>query len=280
MSPGGIRGDVTGWSAESRRRMVKTLEALPWDRLGRLAWIGLTYPAEYPEDGRIVKRQFDNWLNRWRRAFGQPVGAWKIEYQRRGAPHYHVLLTWPEGRSVEDLRQWVGATWYEVCGRISVDHLKAGTKCDVWRMEDSPAAYFAGYGQKASKEYQQAPRPGYVAPGRFWGLVGIRPQWSELAISADQFQQVKRICYGIRRSRINRRTGRRYAVRKSHGCCGTWAATGRRSGEDAIRIAVHVSEADPVGRGPQPPSRRWRGAPGPRPDHAERGAAADAGSGS
>lgn len=57
--------------------------------------ITLTYPREYSKDGQTVRKNRDNFLRFCRREFGNPDYLWFLEFQRRGAPHIHLLLDWP-----------------------------------------------------------------------------------------------------------------------------------------------------------------------------------------
>src|SRR5690606_31407134 len=97
-----------------------------------LAWVHLTYPGEFCADGRTVKGHLSAFYRRWKRRFGPPRGAWKREFQRRGAPHFHLLLSWPEGVGLGPLRLWVARAWYEVVGSDDPEHLVAGTSVYEW----------------------------------------------------------------------------------------------------------------------------------------------------
>lgn len=206
---GGIRGRVKSrWSQGSRNRLVKMLEALEWSVLRwPLAWVGLTYPGEWSVDGRRVKRDLKCFRDRWARRFGPPRGVWKLEFQRRGMPHFHLLLEWPEGVEIGPLRLWVAQAWYEVVGSGDDDHRLVGTSVDEWR-ENSPAAYFAGYGMWATKEYQNRAPDGF-APGRWWGVWGMRPQWREVEITEQEFYRVRRVLVRLAKAR-----GRRTRLRR------------------------------------------------------------------
>ena len=104
----GRRGEIRGWSRKSRARMVSTLAELDWAPLlsagaGLPAMVTLTYPGDWEAvagDGEQVKRHFQTFLKRFERAWGeQIVGVWKLEFQRRGAAHFHILMCPPTGRA-------------------------------------------------------------------------------------------------------------------------------------------------------------------------------------
>lgn len=225
------RGVIAGgWSTRSRNRLVMTLEACDWGVLGMLAWITLTYPSVWP-DGQEVKRHLNMFKRRWRRQFGCLNGAWKLEFQRRGAPHFHLLLEVPDGWTIEELREWIGSAWCEVVASGDSRHLHSGTSCDWWT-GGAPVIYFACYGRKVTKEYQNKAPEGYWT-GRWWGLWGIKPQWEVVDVPVADYVRVRRALAGLSRSRTRRR-GRK--IRLS-GLRGMWVRCESDTMEKLLDIA-------------------------------------------
>ena len=78
--------------------MALTLASLDWSYLeaviGLPAMVTLTYPGDWlpvASSGEMVKKHLRVLLLRWQRAWGEPLtGAWKLEFQARGAPHVHI----------------------------------------------------------------------------------------------------------------------------------------------------------------------------------------------
>jgi hypothetical protein len=205
----GSRREVAEWSRKSRARMTRRLADLDWAPLTasrRLpAMVTLTYPGEWEvvcPDGPAVKAHLLALMKRWERAWSEPfVGAWKLEFQDRGAPHFHLYCCPPldgrragEGRrrpSVGDglpFKPWLSLVWADIVAHPDpqqyVNHLAAGTGVDIaegLRGADPKriAIYFTKHGMYASKEYQHViPRPWREpgkGPGRFWGYRGLRP---------------------------------------------------------------------------------------------------------
>lgn len=99
------RGLIGGWSRRSRARMVASMAEIdlaPILMAGEEpAMVTLTYPADWETvapDGPTVKRHMDKFWKRLERAFGGTVRVvWKLEFQRRGAPHLHILMAIPQG---------------------------------------------------------------------------------------------------------------------------------------------------------------------------------------
>ena len=230
---GGHRGVIKGFSESSRGRMLRTLEAVPWE--GPLVFVCLTYPATFPKDGLTVKSHLDRWKRRWLRKYGPPVGAWKFEFQERGAPHVHLLLKQP-GAPLDDLRAWIAQTWADVVQAPEYsDHLAAGTRCELWRSKRAPGWYFAKYAVHESKQYQNTVPEGFKAPGRFWGLWNLKPDWQELEVPRRVWVRINRTL----RELVARRGGN---PRRRRGSAerGRWVAGGSCVGELAAAVVTQI----------------------------------------
>src|ERR1700681_2895636 len=76
---------VTVFSDRSRRNLQKAALRFRWHELGRLVLVTLSYPDNFPPDGRLVKRQVKELWRRWEREYGErPRGIWGLEFQDRG----------------------------------------------------------------------------------------------------------------------------------------------------------------------------------------------------
>ncbi len=234
---GGIRHQVSDFSKSSQRRLLQTLLAVEWGEMAAdgLLWIGLTYPGEsrcIPEDGGTAKRHLRAFGLRWNRRFGKAVGLWKMEFQRRGAPHFHLLLSMPTGIEIEAMREWVARSWWEVVGSEDPDHLQAGTSAAVWDDAGIPIGYISGYSRSdpTAKAYQHIVPDGFEKPGRWWGCWNIKPDWRKVELSPAEWYQVRR---ALRKLYESRRGKRKRGGRGFH--TGLWVAT--RSSDPADIIA-------------------------------------------
>lgn len=164
-SPGGKRGKVIKLSRASRQRMMLTARNLP----GLEYMLTLTYPAEYPHDGKTVKYHF-KCLRQWLQRQGFTYGFWFLEFQLRGAPHYHIFLPHVEGTLTSDWRAKLSRRWAEIVNSTEFEkHVRAGTKYEVLRCKDGAARYASQYAGKM--EQKQVPKD-YENVGRFWGVWG------------------------------------------------------------------------------------------------------------
>lgn len=247
-SGGGRRGVVECFSPASRRRLFRAMASISWEPLGPAQFITLTYPAEFPTDGRTVKAHMHALRKRWARRWGSnPTGAWKLEFQARGAPHIHLALVAPASPVI--VRQWLSSAWFEIVASGDLRHLEAGVQVDELR--DHPAAYFAGYvgGSRGSKEYQHTVPDGFENVGRFWGFWNLSPTWEEHELDRRDFVKLRRLCAAYRRSLAKPGTSARKqtAPERSHSL---WVVIRSNSAAVFLARAIRALDLDARSQGP------------------------------
>ena len=212
-------GVITEWSRKSRSAMRRTFAELDYSPLveaGRVpAMVTLTYPGDWEivaPDGARVKRHMVLWRKRFQREYVEQARyIWKLEFQRRGAPHIHLWMTPPmsSGRSGQGFAQWLSETWAQVVDHPDVEqkarHRLAGTAidvrnglkaCDPKRL----AIYFTKHSSPnlhGDKEYQHVVpelwrQPGR-GPGRFWGVYGLKKAIAVVEVGQDTYLAARRI---------------------------------------------------------------------------------------
>ncbi|MDM7856668.1 hypothetical protein [Cellulomonas alba] len=227
------RRAVTHWSAKSRSRMFRTVPTLDFSEWtdGTLGMVTLTLPGWWEivtPTGARLKYLLERLRLRFRHAGIAWVGLWKLEFQRRGAPHVHALMRFPAlvgGVAFED---WLSRTWADVVldslserdAFAYIDmgeydrHVAAGTGIDYsgTRFSDPRriATYFLGHSAKTTdgKEYQHVVpaiwRAQDAGPGRFWGYWGLRPGVVELDVPKEDYVQLRRVLRHVHRARAAR----------------------------------------------------------------------------
>jgi hypothetical protein len=243
--------EITGWSRKSRANMVRALCELDYrpmlDEPGRLpAMLTLTYPGDWltvAPDGKAAKRHLHAFRRRYVKAWGEDIRAvWKLEFQRRGAPHFHLLLVPPHGvaripgsraRSSawvgagKSFREWVSAVWADIVGHPDPEqrrrHQLAGTGLDFsegLRAHDPKrvAVYFTKHGAFAAKEYQNCvpepwQQPGQ-GPGRFWGYWGLHRVTVPVEVTPEDATRAARV---VRRWARAQGTTREVSVTRTKG---------------------------------------------------------------
>lgn len=187
------RGRIQGFSAGAQRRMLEWVSKL--NRESVPVFITLTYPGIYcvdPARWKMDLEAFGEWMGR---RYPESCTLWKLEPQKREAPHFHEL-TWGVSRvpwqdvalawarilhpgfldsGVDDMpRKWgrVGAFLFRCwVSRLQVpqrvkDSLNAGTRVERLR---SPRAVKAYVGKRYMGKACEVPE-GWKNPGRFWGV--------------------------------------------------------------------------------------------------------------
>jgi hypothetical protein len=139
-------------SARRLRHLVRNSEDV-WK-----AFITLTYPAEYPCNGRETKAHLNAFLQFLRRKGIKCV--WVLEFQSRGAPHYHVIV------SEFVPKEGIAERWYKIVGSGDEKHLRAGTGISSIRSKAQLHSYLSNYIKKLD---QKTPPEGFEDVGRFWG---------------------------------------------------------------------------------------------------------------
>lgn len=122
------------------------------------AFVTLTYPAEYPCNGRETKAHLNAFLQFLRRKGIKSV--WVLEFQSRGAPHYHVIV------SGFIPKEEIAERWYRIVGSGDERHLRAGTGISAIRSKRHLYGYLLSYIKKLD---QKTPPEEFEDVGRFWG---------------------------------------------------------------------------------------------------------------
>lgn len=218
---GGPKRALTHWSSASRRNCLRTIMACDWESVpGFPVMVTLTY-AEVPKDGRKCRNDLKNFRRAWVRQWGAVVGAWKLEFQARGAAHWHLVLwvnyglgsdergraiplavdRWGRRYTWEKAHDWVLAAWRRIAGQ--------DIEVVQWHWWQGSVGgfpwYFAGYSTKKNKEYQNETPEGSSGWGRRWGIWGIQPSWTEIEVDVRRAFRVRRVLRGIQRSRRRRK---------------------------------------------------------------------------
>src|SRR5215217_9355536 len=147
---GGIREKVSGFSRPSRRNLLRRLASINRRAFrafkGRIIFVTLTYPHEYPEDPVLCKGHLKALRKRLQRELGTFAAFWRLGIQRRAAWHFHLLLfVGPSIGPVGELRRFISSSWYEVTGKVSEGHLHAGTRVVAVKRWKEATSYVERY---------------------------------------------------------------------------------------------------------------------------------------
>lgn len=191
-----VRGVVSyEFSRKCRRRMMNAIHSIQWPENCKRYHIILTYPASYPDDWRVWKDHLKDFKRKLKAVFGDSiVGYWRLELQRRGAPHYHLLVALPKGmvtnkRLYKLITQW----WASIAHTSDQYQGKYATKVKVIYNDAMAQSYVSKYCAKVSPkriawpvrsdltndEYYELMTNGFIESqqaeksiGRQWGRIG------------------------------------------------------------------------------------------------------------
>jgi hypothetical protein len=168
------RGEIAVFTRASRKRLA--FVAANTETKFR-TMVTLTYPKVWPTDGRQVKRDLREFLSKMRRVSWGCDYLWFLEFQRRGAPHVHILTDYPLPQDQAELsayRKHLAWMWYDIAKTGDQKHLLAGTRVERLRSAEGGARYAVKY---AAKMVQKIVPPEYRNVGRFWGHTkAVKPQ--------------------------------------------------------------------------------------------------------
>lgn len=217
------RNEITSFSAKSRFRLLSFMNSINRLKVDpvQLWMVTLTYPGCFPACWKTWKKHLKRFQMRLRRMWGPLAAVWKLEPQRRGAPHFHLIVcvtkemteglcavsrykrgertvTQWRGGMLGQFREWCSRAWYEAVDSGDTRHLMAGTNVEPLEAWEKAVSYAAKYVGKecvfADQETGEV-----LKSGRFWG-VWNRELWPVRLITrtvdGDHWIRIRR---GVRR---------------------------------------------------------------------------------
>lgn len=187
-----LRGECHEWSDQSRRNLAFVAS----NTAVKFTWmVTLTYPKYFPTDGKICKRHLERFLQWIRdraksRDMPKPEHLWFFEFQKRGAPHFHILFDGELDKMITTDN--LSEKWFRIVMSLDWNHLKAGTRLERLRSSDGGKRYAVKYAMKMN---QKVVPEGFRNAGRFWGnSKGVNPEpigWAEVSGKADLLNLVE-----------------------------------------------------------------------------------------
>jgi len=192
---GGTRARVRGFSRSSRRNLLRRLASINRSAFrafkGRIFFVTLTYPGEYPQDPELCKRHLKALRKRLQRGFKSFAALWRLGIQTRGAWHFHLLLfVSPSFGPLKRLRRLISSSWYEVTGKVSEGHLNAGTRVEAVKRWREATSYVERYMAKP-EEFPEG-----LETGRIWGIWNkelLPVRWETAEVSLRDAFKIRRI---------------------------------------------------------------------------------------
>lgn len=186
---GQTRGKISDFSYKSRQRLMRKIAMIDAREAGLPVFLTLTYPEDFSKDWESWKRDIHTFSKAVRRRWSEVWGVWKMEFQKRGAPHFHLML-WglPRIYGTEHMRDkklcwrvlpgisrpsdldvfnWINETWFRIVGSGDAKHLQAGINLEPVQSWKGVSSYVSKYlGKIQGGEFVPCEHT-----GRFWGVV-------------------------------------------------------------------------------------------------------------
>jgi len=206
---GGKRGVIRDFSKQARLRLMKKLMSLSQ---APKHFVTLTYPAVYPADSSEWKNHLDNFFRVLHDRFPGHWFVWKLEPQKRGAPHFHLMGDLGIELDAVGIYRLLRAIWSEVVGATGENgrkHFFRGVQ--VENLQDSghkkTSIYISKY---VGKPQDVENMPEWSRPGRFWGVSNRKNmpafQWDQITLPQSCAVWLKRLV-----KRWMKRRSRRYS---------------------------------------------------------------------
>ncbi len=199
---GGRRGAISDFSRQSRRRLQTLFCSVP--RTGyvpsNLLFVTLTYHHNWGNSSKDWKSDLDAFRKRLYRKYGEFPAIWRLEFQKRGAPHFHLLMFPPAGllpaissepQECEFMFDVI-RFWNALVAPGDMQHALHGISMQQafsWR----GAMYYLS---KYASKVEEVLAPVGTPPGRVWGcwkkkLLGVT--WRRWNLEYVQYVKLRRL---------------------------------------------------------------------------------------
>jgi len=184
----GQRGKVSGWTAASSRRNLRFLWSV---RTDDLTGCGYSFTLTV-RDCPATPKDWAAWCKiYWERLFehGAIRLHWVIEWQRRGCPHLHGSVYFPETMSQDEVENVLIGGW---CYRNPFNPGYGQQRCLPIYDAVGWGQYVAKHAARGVRHYQRSPEnipeQWQGVTGRMWGYRGDWPVSEPIRIELDDKQ--------------------------------------------------------------------------------------------
>jgi hypothetical protein len=189
--------------------------------------VTLTYRT-WVEDFEVWKQHLNRFLTAVRRRYSSVAGVWRLEFQRRGAPHFHLILWLDQEEHRLALGFWVRARWLAAIGDSSRAAFAHATTAEEVRDFRNCGFYLSLYQAKDQQDRAD------IRTGREWGKV--QPQ----LLSTEPIREVRLCPEGVRRLRRVVRHAYRVRNRAKYRLSTYWRSLGK--GERGFSMCLPFHE--------------------------------------
>jgi len=168
------RGEITSFSRKSRKRLLEMVAR--FEQREKTVMLTLTFGQRFPS-ANLAKKFLKTFLQRLRRKFPRVSGFWRLEYQKRGAPHFHLMLfDFPYVPAQDIARSWAEVIGDEYCNTANGQVRPPSVQIKLLKGKKQAMYYCSKYMAKTEDDrdggtFNDVP---YLHTGRYWAAFGKR----------------------------------------------------------------------------------------------------------
>jgi hypothetical protein len=161
-----LRSKITSFSDKSQLRIKKLFARVRMSTYSHVLFVTLTWHYGHESIEGSYYDILNVFLQRLRDNFSTIDYIWRLEFQKRGAPHFHIVLLFRSKLSRHQysvFKKWIMKSWHEIADPKSRKHEEYG--CMIAIANDYKQAFF--YLSKYCCKESAAAEKSYS--GRRWG---------------------------------------------------------------------------------------------------------------
>lgn len=127
----GTRSTIKDFSKRSRFRLFTTLAKIGGKHVNKPIFLSLTYHYGHTRQNNSTKSNLHAFLVELRDFDRNVQFIWRIEYQKRGAPHYHLFIFPDPEKNVDNIEKYkvkISQIWHRIADPMSKAHKEYGCK--------------------------------------------------------------------------------------------------------------------------------------------------------
>lgn len=115
--PERTESDIKGFSLNARMRMMRMFSMVDYDSYQTPIFISATFHFDFKLERIFVKKTLDNFMKRLKRNLPSFDHIWKLELQKREAPHFHFMILFREKKTkinFNKIKETIKNNWLEL----------------------------------------------------------------------------------------------------------------------------------------------------------------------